>query len=321
MDILQECRRVFDVEIEQLQAVRQALDHNMVTAVRQIYDCTGKIAVCGIGKPGHVARKIAATLSSLGIAAFHLHPVEALHGDLGSLNKNDIVLLISNSGNSKEIIDLFPTLKLIGIKSIAITANKESELASYSDLVILLPKIKEACRLNLAPTSSTTVEMVIGDALAVAVSALKNFNNENFALYHPAGSLGKKLLIRVREIMRKDEKIPIAHSDMLVKDALVLISQKQMGALCVVDVQNRLSGIMTNGDIRTAFERGVDIYSTQIDSFITKKPVCVLQDELAVDALQVMIKTGVTILPVIDQTKKVVGIITSIDILSNGIVL
>lgn len=323
MDILIECKKVFDTEIAQLRNVRESLDDSIVDIVYQIYNCKGKTVVCGIGKAGHVARKIAATLSSLGIASFFLHPTEALHGDLGCLSKNDIVLLISKSGNSKEVLELFPTFKLIGLTTIAITSNPDSELAIYSDCVLCTPKIQEACSLNLAPTSSTTVQMVLGDALAIAVSMLSAFKKENFALYHPAGSLGKKLLIRVEEIMHSGTSMPIVHNGSLVKDALVVISEKRLGSVIVVDKNNKLCGLITDGDIRRAFEKSIDIYECTVDMIMTSNPIYIKKDILAVDALKKMIanQKNISVLPVIDDFNKPEGIICNHDIIRNGIIL
>ena len=321
MDILKECQNVFDIEIEQLKIVRQSLDDNIVNAVHQIYECGGKTVVCGIGKAGHVARKIAATLSSLGIASFYLHPTEALHGDLGSINKNDIVIMISNSGNTQEVLDLFPTLKLIGVKTIAITSNPDSDLATYSDLVLCTPKIQEACALNLAPTSSTTVEMVLGDALAVAVSILSDFRKENFALYHPAGSLGKKLLVRVEEVMHTGSSLPIIMRGKSLKDALVEISSKRFGTVLVINEIGVLCGIMTDGDIRRALGRNIDVYVTTVDQIMTTEPVSITKDVLAVDALRIMSERLIHALPVLDAMKRPEGLICDHDIIRNGIIL
>ncbi|MCL1986459.1 MAG: CBS domain-containing protein, partial [Firmicutes bacterium] len=206
-------------------------------------------------------------------------------------------------------------------KSIAITAAADSDLAKYADLTILTPKIQEACRLNLAPTSSTTAAMVIGDALAVAVSTLKDFNRKNFALYHPAGSIGKKLLVRVQEIMHTGEKIPIIYEKALVKDALIEISKKKLGVVFVATQANKLAGILTDGDIRRAFEKKVDIYNAEIDVFSTKNPVYVTKEVLAVDALRIMSKNGIATLAVINEKREIDGIITSFDIIRNGIIL
>jgi len=319
MDLLEECRKVFDIEISQLQMVRESLDEGIVNVIHLIHGCKGKVVITGIGKAGHVCQKLAATFSSLGIASFFMHPVEALHGDLGSLNQDDILLLISNSGNTKELLNLFPSLRLIGITTIAITSNPESDLAAYSNFALCTPKIHEACSLNLAPTSSTTVEMVIGDALAVSVSKLNQFDKERFAVYHPAGTLGHKLLMRVSDIMFTGCDVPIVSSNTLVKDAVVIISQKNCGAVIIIDSECSMRGILTDGDIRRSFEKNIDIYSVTIDKIMTANPIFTHKNMLAVDALKLMERRMISVLPVIDDLKKPIGIIRNHDIFLKGI--
>jgi len=323
MDILKECQNVFDIEISQLQKMRDSLDDTIVEIVYQVHKCKGKTIISGMGKPGHIARKIAASLSSLGIESFYLHPAEALHGDLGSLNQKDIIILISNSGNSQEMVDLFPTLKMIGLTTIAITSNTESELGKYSDIVLCTHTIEEACNLNLAPTSSTTIELVIGDAIAVVASKLSSFKREDFAMYHPAGALGKKLLTRVEDIMYTGTDLPIVNVDSTLKEALVEISGKSFGTVVVKDVRGKMIGIITDGDIRRVLEKNIDIYTCRAKEIMTVDPVCIKKDVLAVDALRKMTRSErpVSVLPVVDEAGRIEGIIRNNDILRNGIIL
>jgi len=322
MNILAECVKVFDIEISQLQAVRDSLDESIVNIVHEIHNCQGKVILCGMGKAGHVARKIAATLSSLGISSFFLHPAEALHGDLGSLSKKDVILLISNSGNSKEIVKLFPSLQFIGIKTIAITSNPKSELAIYSDLTLLMPKMQEACSLNLAPTSSTTAELVIGDALAVVVSMMQNLKSEQYAIFHPEGALGNKLLTKVSDLMKTGEAIPVIVKGSLVKDAIVEISQKGFGAVIILDKHNKMCGIVTDGDFRRALEKNIDIYASIVDEIMTLAPLFTTKNSLAVDALRIMEQDRlISVLPVIDEDGIPEGIINNHEIIRSGIIL
>ena len=320
MNILNECKRVFDVEISQLQMVRDTLQDSIVDIVHKIHTCEGKIVISGIGKPGHVARKLTATLSSLGIPSFFLHPAEALHGDLGSIGRKDIVVLISNSGNTKEVLNMFPSLRFIGCTTIAITSNPTSELATYSDIVLCTPKIQEACNLNLAPTSSTTVEMVIGHAIAVSVSKMNKFKKENFAIFHPAGTLGNALLSRVSDIMFTGSNIPVIEVGALMTDAVIEISKKGFGAVIITDLNGCIAGIITDGDIRRSFEKNIDIYSVVIDKIMTVNPACIDKDILAVDALKIMEQKMISVLPVADESKKPIGIIRNHDIIKNGVI-
>ncbi|MCL2360837.1 MAG: KpsF/GutQ family sugar-phosphate isomerase [Defluviitaleaceae bacterium] len=323
MNLLSECINIFDIEIAQLIKVKDALDNNIVDIVNEIHNCKGKTVICGVGKPGHIARKIAATFSSLGIASFYLHPGEALHGDLGSLNKDDVIIIISNSGNSKEILKLFPTLKLIGLKIIAITSNPESDLALYSDIVLCMPRLQEACNLDLAPTSSTTAELVIGDALAVVVSMMRGFRKEDYALRHPEGALGSRLLTRVSDVMRFGSNIPMISKGTTVKNGIIEISAKGLGATLVLDSEGVMTGIITDGDLRRALEKNIDIYAGMVDELMTTDPISTHKDMLAIEALKIMQqgKRAVSVLPVIDSMGRPEGIVSNHDIIRSGIIL
>lgn len=323
MDLLKECINVFDIEISQLIRLRDSLDNTIAEIANEIYKCKGKTVICGIGKPGHIARKIAATFSSLGIESFYLHPAEALHGDLGSLSRDDVILLISNSGNSKEIIKLFPSLKLIGPKIIAITSNPDSDMAIYSDITLCMPKLQEACFLDLAPTSSTTAELVIGDALAVAVSKMRGFASEDFAVRHPEGALGSRLLTRVSDIMRTGDDIPTVPSGAPLTVAIIEISKKTLGTVLVTDEQGKMCGLMTDGDLRRALERNINIYEITVNELMTVDPISINKDMLAVEALRVMGhgRRAVSVLPVVSSCGKIDGIISNHDIIRQGIIV
>ncbi len=320
MDIIAEGKRVFDIEIDALTKTRDALDGTFEEILTEITKCKGKLIITGIGKPGHIATKLAATFASLGTPAFYLHPGEAMHGDLGMVSANDVVLAMSYSGESDEIIRILPNIKLIGAKLIGITANPKSTLAKMSDIVQILPKFEEACYLGLAPTSSTTVELCYGDALAVVASAIYGFGNADFGKYHPAGSLGKKLILRVKDLMAKGSKNPVVSKDSQMKDAIIELSKKGMGAVSVVDADEKFCGIITDGDLRRQLEKEADVYSLSVEDMMTKSPVTITEDKLAVEALKIMKEKNITCLPVIKKDKAV-GIIRLQDIIGIGIVL
>lgn len=319
MNILGEAKRVFDSEIDAITKVRDSLGEEFEKVCEVIYNCQGKLIITGMGKSGHIARKMAATFASLGTSSFFLHPAEALHGDLGMIEKNDIIIAISYSGESQEITNILSNIKIIGAKIISITGNGESTLAVNSDYILKFPKFEEACALNLAPTSSTTCALVLGDALAVVVSEMKNFKKNNFALFHPAGSLGKKLLIKVSDIMFEGEKNAIINSGATLQSAIVEMCKKELSLVNVVDEDNKLAGILTDGDLRRLLQKGVDIYSLNIDDVMTKSPKFIKDNLMAVDALKIMNEKNITAMPVINDEDKVVGTIRIQEILNEGI--
>lgn len=319
MNILGEAKRVFDSELDAITKVRDSLGEEFEKVCEVIYNCQGKLIITGMGKSGHIARKMAATFASLGTSSFFLHPAEALHGDLGMIEKNDIIIAISYSGESQEITNILSNIKIIGAKIISITGNGESTLAVNSDYILKFPKFEEACALNLAPTSSTTCALVLGDALAVVVSEMKNFKKNNFALFHPAGSLGKKLLIKVSDIMFEGEKNAIINSGATLQSAIVEMCKKELSLVNVVDEENKLAGILTDGDLRRLLQKGVDIYSLNIDDVMTKSPKFIKDDLMAVDALKIMNEKNITAMPVINEEDKVVGTIRIQEILNEGI--
>lgn len=320
MDRLNEAKKVFDIEIEALQKTRDVLGDDFIGILNEISSCQGKVILTGMGKPGHIAEKLAATFSSLGTPSFYLHPAEAMHGDLGMVSKNDVVIAISYSGESSEIIEILPAIRLIGAKLIAITGNRNSTLAKASDLVQELPEFEEACHLGLAPTSSTTVELVYGDALAVVASEMYDFKDVDFGKLHPAGALGKKLILKVEDCMAKNEDLPKIHVDSLLVDAIKEMTKKGLGVVCMVDDENVLKGILTDGDLRRVIEKRVDIYSESVRNVMTPDPKRTTKDKLAVEALKFIRSKNINNLPVVDEENKLIGVVDWRQIVKAGIV-
>lgn len=321
MDILKEVKNVFDIEIEQLQSVEAYLDESIVDVIKLINDCNGKVVLCGMGKPGHIARKISASMSSMGIPSYVLHPADAQHGDLGMLTKDDVIIFISNSGETKEICQILPTVRLIGLKMVGITSSPDSTLGKYVDYLVSIPKLTEAGALGLAPTSSTTAELVIGDAIAVVVSKMRNFKKEEFASYHPAGSLGQKLNTKVSDLMISDEMIPRISVGESLEKAVEVLCETGHGGVMITDSKLKLKGLITDGDLKRYMRKNIDMYSTIVDDVMTKSPVVVYEDMLAVDALRTMEnrEKQLSVLPVLSRDNKVVGLLRTHDVLQRGI--
>lgn len=321
MDKLLEGRKVFDIEIEALKKTRDAINDTFVQILDWIIACSGKVIVTGMGKPGHIATKLAATFSSLGTPSFYLHPAEAMHGDLGMISENDIIIAISYSGESEEIVKILPNIKIIGAKIVAITGNGNSTLAKAADITQVFPKFEEACYLGLAPTSSTTAELVYGDALAVVASIIYGFKDSDFGKFHPSGSLGKKLILKVSDLMVKDKDIPKIGKDKLLMDAITEMSKKGIGVVSVIDEDNTLVGIITDGDLRRIIEKHIDIYSEIVSNVMISSPKKITKDKLAVDALQYIKQQNINNLPVVDMDNKLIGTITWQMIMKAGIVI
>ena len=320
MDRLKEARRVFDTEIFALEKTRDALDEVFLNILELIVNCKGKVIITGMGKPGHIAAKLAATFSSLGTPSFRLHPAEAMHGDLGMVSENDIVIAMSFSGESDEIIKILPNIKMIGAKLIGITGNENSTLAKECDVVQILPKFKEACHLGLAPTSSTTAILCYGDALAVVASEIYGFKDSDFGLFHPAGALGKKLILKVDDLMAKGVDIPYVKTNTLLMNAIPLMSKKRLGIISVVDEENHLLGIICDGDLRRIIEKKIDIYSVTVNDVMIKNPKTITKDKLAINALNYLKQNSINNLPVIDNNNVLIGTITWQQIIKAGIV-
>lgn len=321
MNILAEAKKVFDLEIAALEKTRDSLDETYERILKLIVECEGKLIITGMGKPGHISRKLAATFASLGTPAFYLHPADAMHGDLGMITAKDIVMAISYSGESDEIVNILPNIRMIGATVIGITANDNSSLAKYSDIVQILPEFREACHLGLAPTASTTAELCYGDSLAVIASMIYGFEDSDFGKFHPAGALGKKLIAKVDDLMAHDQEIPKVISGTLFVDAIPEMTKKSLGIINIVDENNSLLGIVTDGDLRRIIERHVDIYNTAIDEVMIKSPKVISKEKMAVDALHFLKENSINVLPVTDSYNKLCGTITWQQIVKAGIVI
>lgn len=318
--ILSRAKEVFKIEAQAIADLSSKLDDNFVQAVEAIYNCRGRVVVSGMGKTGIIGQKISATLSSLGTPSIWLHSAEAAHGDLGRVTKDDVVIILSHSGETEETKNLVPVLKKLGARLIAITGNKNSTLAKYSDMVLDVSVKKEACTLGLAPTSSTTAALAMGDALAVCLVEKKGFKEKDFALFHPGGLLGKRLLLKVEDIMRKGKANPIVREEAIVKDVLYAITGARAGAASVIDKSGRLSGIFTDGDLRRHLERNADLASRKIKEVMTKNPVTIQPQRLAVEALRILEEKKIDELPVVDAALKPVGMLDIQDVLRAGLV-
>lgn len=319
LDILSEAKDIINTEITALETMRNSLDDVFLQIVDKIVNCKGKVIITGMGKPGHIGRKIAATMASLGTQSFFLHPAEALHGDLGMVSKKDVIIAISFSGESEEVIRLIPSIKVIGATLIGISGNENSTLIKHSDIGQIFPEFKEACNLGLAPTSSTTVALVFGDALAVVASKIYGFTEENFGLYHPAGSLGKRLFVTAKDIMAKGNKNAVVNVNSKFKDAIIQMSQKNLGIVNIVDENNNVKGIITDGDIRRLLEKNVDIYDLNVCDIMTKSPTLIDENVLAVEIIRKLRKKGINSAPIVDKDKKLVGCLTLHTMLDYGI--
>lgn len=319
-DYISEAKKVFDKEIEALQKTRDTLGEDFETILNLILDCEGKLILTGMGKPGHIATKMSATFASLGIPSFFMHPGEAMHGDLGMVEKKDVVMLMSYSGESEEVTRLMPVLKEIGCKTIAITGKPQSTLAQECQYHFFFPEFEEACYLHLAPTSSTTTLLVLGDALAVIASRAINYTRDDFGLHHPAGALGKKLLVKVKNLMYSGDEDAVVLEGSTLHQAIVEMSKKGLSMVTIVDAENNIKGIITDGDLRRMLDKNVDVYNAVVDDLMTKNPTTVDCREMAVNALQTMSDKKITCMPVVDEGNKLVGTILMQDIFKAGIV-
>lgn len=302
-----------------IQALSQRLDQRFAKACHYLLSSKGRAVVMGMGKSGHIARKIAATLASTGSPALFVHPAEARHGDIGMIMRGDVVLVLSKSGETEEIISLLPFIKRLDLPLITITGNPHSTLAQAADVNLDASIEKEACPLGLAPTTSTTVALVLGDALAIALLEQRGFTESDFALSHPGGTLGRSLL-RVEEIMHQGEAIPRVSEDALLKAALVEITQKKLGMTTVVDARGKLTGIFTDGDLRRAFDKNADIHQTPIKTIMTRNPRVISPQLLAAEAVRIMETYKITALIVTDNEQIPLGIVHMHDILRAGVV-
>lgn len=319
-DVINEAKSIFDKEMEALVKTRDSLGDDFENLVELVLNCRGKVVLTGMGKPGHIGTKIAATLASLGTPAFFMHPGEAMHGDLGMVEKKDIVILMSYSGESEEVTRLMPVLQEIGCATVAITGKPKSTLARECRHHVFFPPFEEACYMHLAPTSSTTALLVLGDALALVVSRAKNYTKEDFGLHHPAGALGKKLLVKVSDVMHTGKENATIPEGSSLRSAIVEMSAKGLSMVTIVDSNHKLKGIITDGDLRRMLERGVDVYNETIDNVMTRNPKWIDSREMAVNALQFMSDRRITSMPVLDERETVVGSVLLTDIFKAGIV-
>jgi len=317
---LSSANRTIKLEANAILNLTNNLNANFNTACDLILNCMGRVVVVGIGKSGHIARKIAATLASTGTAAFFVHPAEASHGDMGMITAKDVVLALSNSGNTAEIITLLPLIKRLGIKLISITGNPDSVLATASEASLNAFVEQEACPLNLAPTSSTTATLVLGDALAIALLEARGFTAEDFAFSHPGGALGRKLLLKVSDIMHQEGDLPKVLINETVTNALLEITNKKLGITAIVDNNNQLVGIFTDGDLRRALENNTDIRNLAIKNLMTKNGITVKPNMLAGEALKIMQDHKINSLIVVDNNKCVIGALNMHDLLKAGVI-
>ncbi|MBX9299392.1 KpsF/GutQ family sugar-phosphate isomerase [Chromobacterium piscinae] len=316
---LETAREVLHEEAAALGTLAERLNGEFLDAVEIILACEGRVIVTGMGKSGHVGRKIAATLASTGTPAFFVHPAEAAHGDLGMITGDDVVIALSNSGESAEVVSLLPALKLKGGKLIAVTGRSESTLSQAADILLHTHVEREACPLNLAPTTSTTAQMALGDALAVTLMEARGFGQSDFALSHPGGSLGRRLLVHVKDLMHAGGDLPQVAPGTLLKDALLEMSQKRLGMVTVSEADGTLHGIYTDGDLRRTLEKGVDVYSLKIDEVMGRKPRSIQPDKLAAEAGFLMKQHQITSLVVVDAQGKLAGVLHMHDLLRAGV--
>lgn len=316
--LLERAKEILQIEKLGLEEVSKNLNDSFVQALELILNIKGRVVVTGVGKSGIIGRKISATLSSTGTPSFFLHPVEALHGDLGMVTREDILLAISYSGNTLEVCELASILKKRNIKIISLTGNPESRLAKLSDIIINTKIPKEACPFNLAPTTSTTATLALGDALAICLFELKGLGSEDFRKNHPGGSLGERLKVKVKEIMLTDEKIPVVSEGTLLEDAIVEIDRKRLGCVLITNSLGILTGIITDGDLRRIFLKYKTYSNLKVEEVMTRNPKVIEENRLASEALEMMEKYLITVLPVINYDQKLVGILHLHDILGKG---
>lgn len=313
-------RKVLLEEAEGIINFANLLDGNVSKLIEICAQCRGKVVITGIGKSGHVAKKISATMSSLGTSSFYLHPAEAAHGDLGMVQKEDVVIMISKSGETDELIQLISSLKIIGCKLVGIFCRVESTLSKYCDFAVVIPVEKEACINNLAPTTSTTVTMALGDALAVALSKLNDFGSKDFAVYHPSGALGKRLLLTVGMLVKRDIESVGVMSNESVKDILWVITRNHVGAVAVVDEKRKLKGLVTDGDVRRGLEKQDNILQCKVSEIMTEKPISIKEDVMAIDAFCLMKERKISVVPVIDDDNNFIGLISIHEIVESGVI-
>ena len=318
-NFISSARRVITMERDAVSVLADRIDDSFERACTILLSCKGRVVVTGMGKSGHIGNKIAATLASTGTPAFFVHPGEASHGDLGMITAGDVVIALSNSGTTAELITILPLLKLLAVPVIALTGNPASELATTADVHLNVGVKEEACPLNLAPTSSTTVTLVMGDALAIALLEARGFTANDFAMSHPGGALGRRLLLKIDTIMHTGESIPSVQLGCALSRALLEMSSKGLGMTAVVDAKGALIGIFTDGDLRRAIDRGIDIHSSPIDDIMTRNCRTIRPGTMAAEALRIMEDNKITVLVAVDADHKPVGVIHTHDLLKAGV--
>jgi len=318
-DLLRLGVRVIEVEIQALSGLIPRLDHGFADACELMMACKGRVVVTGMGKSGHIAGKIASTLASTGTPAFYVHPGEASHGDLGMITAQDIILAFCNSGETSELLTILPFIKRIGAPLIAITGNSGSTLARQADIHLDIGAPDEACPLGLAPTSSTTASLSLGDALAVTLLQAKGFTREDFAFSHPGGNLGKRLFLRVEDIMHTGDAIPCVEQNARISEALLEMTAKKLGMTAIINENKQVTGIFTDGDLRRLLERSTDIHATPVSAAMTRAFTGIARDRLATEALCVMEDKRISALLVTDEQARLVGAINMHDLLESGI--
>lgn len=321
--MLEQARQVLRMEAEAVLEQVERIDEHFKAAVEMIMSCPGRTVITGMGKSGIIGRKMAATLASTGTPSFYLHPAEGIHGDLGMVTEGDVVIALSNSGETGEVLHILPSLRRIGAKLIAMVGNPNSTLAKNSDIVLNVGVTREACPLGLAPTSSTTAALAYGDALALALLSKRKFTASQFAVFHPGGSLGRKLLLTVEDIMHSGTENPLVKADISVQDALFVITDKGLGAVSVVDDDNKMLGVLTDGDIRRGLSKGVDFLKRPVTELMTASPKTITKEKLAAQALHIMESNRpkpITVLPVVDAENHVIGLLHMTDLVRQGVV-
>ena len=321
--MLEQARQVLRMEAEAVLEHVERIDEHFKAAVEMIMACPGRTVITGMGKSGIIGRKMAATLASTGTPSFYLHPAEGIHGDLGMVTEGDVVIALSNSGETGEVLHILPSLRRIGAKLIAMVGNPNSTLAKNSDIVLNVGVTREACPLGLAPTSSTTAALAYGDALALALLSKRKFTASQFAVFHPGGSLGRKLLLTVEDIMHSGTENPLVKADISVQDALFVITDKGLGAVSVVDDDNKMLGVLTDGDIRRGLSKGVDFLKRPVTELMTASPKTITKEKLAAHALHIMESNRpkpITVLPVVDAENHVIGLLHMTDLVRQGVV-
>lgn len=312
--------RVLRIEGEAVAALADRLDGRFARAVELLHACRGRVVLTGMGKSGYIAQKIAATFSSTGTPALFLHPAEGVHGDLGMIVRGDVVVAISKSGETEELVSILPHIRRFGVPLVSLVGNPQSTLARESDVALDVSVKEEACPLNPAPTASTTAALAMGDALAVALLEQRGFREEDFALLHPGGSLGRRLLLRVRDLMHTGKALPLVREEATMREAILEISGKRLGMTAVVDAAGLLTGIVTDGDLRRALQKFPDLLTSRVADCMTRNPKTILRDELAARAVQVMEQYSITSLLVVGEEGRPEGVLHLHDLLKAGVV-